>query len=284
MKNKSILLMLVCCFFAQVKAQKQPVDYVNTIIGATTAADGKMFAYDGKTFPGAATPFGLVQLSPDTKTGGDHGPGYSWHHKTIEGFSFTHMSGIGWYGDLGNFLVMPTVGELHTAKGSEEHPEEGYRSRYSHDSEVTEAGYYAVTLDDYRVRTELTVTPRTGIIRFTFPEHAQSRIQIDLARRIGGTSTEQRVEKVDDHTIQGWMRCTPDGGGWGDGYGNANYTVYFYCQFEKPLEKYGVWSVDVPAGLDRKNRLNEDPEWQKQVAAAKVMPMCSEAEGKHLGF
>ena len=57
----------------------------------------------------------------------------------------------------------------------------------------------------------------------------------------------------------------------------------FYCQFEKPFEKYGVWSVDVPAGLDRKNRLNEDPEWQKQVAA-KVMPMCSEAEGKHLGF
>ena len=61
MKNKSILLMLVCCFFAQVKAQKQPVDYVNTIIGATTAADGKMFAYDGKTFPGAATPFGSIK-------------------------------------------------------------------------------------------------------------------------------------------------------------------------------------------------------------------------------
>ena len=100
----------------------------------------------------------------------------------------------------------------------------------------------------------------------------------------GLRNSEQRVEKVNDHTIQGWMRCTPDGGGWGDGYGNANYTVYFYCQFEKPLEKYGVWSVDVPAGLDRKNRLNEDPEWQKQVAAAKVMPMCSEAEGKHLGF
>ena len=61
----------------------------------------------GKTFPGACTPFGMVQISPDTITGGDNGPGYSYHHKTIEGFSMTHMSGIGWYGDLGNFLVMP---------------------------------------------------------------------------------------------------------------------------------------------------------------------------------
>ena len=75
MKTTRILLMFVCCFYAQVNAQQQPVDYVNTIIGATTAADGKLVAFDGKTFPGAASPFGVVQLSPDTKTGGDHGPG-----------------------------------------------------------------------------------------------------------------------------------------------------------------------------------------------------------------
>ncbi len=54
----------------------------------------------------------MVQLSPDTVTGGDNGPGYSWEHKTIEGFSFTHMSGIGWYGDFGNFQVMPTTGTI----------------------------------------------------------------------------------------------------------------------------------------------------------------------------
>lgn len=101
-------------------AQKEPVDYVNTIIGASTSAEaGKSGHGLGKTFPGSCTPFGLVQLSPDTKTGGDNGPGYSWHHSTIEGFSFTHLSGIGWYGDFGNFLVMPTTGPLRTFKGTE---------------------------------------------------------------------------------------------------------------------------------------------------------------------
>lgn len=284
MKYRRWALFAVCLVPLCGQGQTRPADYVNTVIGATTAAEGKELAYDGKTFPGAATPFGLVQLSPDTRTGGDNGSGYSWHYKTIEGFSFTHMSGIGWYGDLGNFLVMPAVGPLHTAKGSEEAPESGYRSRYAHGTEVTEAGYYAVTLDDYRIRTELTATPRTGMIRFTYPRNAQSRIQIDLARRIGGTSTEQYVEVADDHTIRGWMRCTPEGGGWGDGDGNADYTVYFYCRFSKPLVKYGVWSVEVPEGLERKNRLNDDPEWQKRVAEADILPMCRKAEGKHLGF
>lgn len=86
------------------------VDYVNPMIGATTLDNiGNTDLGLGKTFPGVCTPFGLVQLSPDTKTGGDNGSGYSYHHTTIEGFSFTHMSGIGWYGDLGNFLVMPTT-------------------------------------------------------------------------------------------------------------------------------------------------------------------------------
>jgi len=84
--------------------RKTLVDYINPIIGANTSSR----LGEGKTFPGPATPFGLVQLSPDTITGGDNGPGYSWEHKTIEGFSLTHMSGVGWYGDLGNFLVMPT--------------------------------------------------------------------------------------------------------------------------------------------------------------------------------
>lgn len=109
-----VLLFLIRIFLSNAH---ELVDYVNPMIGATTLDNiGNTDLGLGKTFPGVCTPFGLVQLSPDTKTGGDNGSGYSYHHTTIEGFSFTHMSGIGWYGDLGNFLVMPTTGKLHTLK------------------------------------------------------------------------------------------------------------------------------------------------------------------------
>ena len=188
------------------------VNYINRFIGASTnVADAGAFHGLGKTFPGATTPFGLVQLSPNTITGGDNGSGYSYEHTTIEGFAFTQMSGIGWYGDLGNFLVMPTTGELNTSSGRINNPEEGYRSKYSKEDEVAKAGYYATTLTDYGIKAEATAAAHSGILRFTFPENKQSRIQIDLARRVGGTSTEQYIKVVDQNTIQGWMKCTPDG-------------------------------------------------------------------------
>ena len=143
--------------------------YVNPFIGATTntKAAGSYHGL-GKTFPGATAPFGMVQVSPNTITGGDNGPGYSYEHTTIEGFAFTQMSGIGWYGDLGNFLVMPTVGPLHTAAGRAEKPEEGYRSRYDKQSEKASAGYYSVLLTDYNVKAEATALPHSGMLRFTF--------------------------------------------------------------------------------------------------------------------
>ncbi len=255
------------------------VDSINPMIGASTSAE---FG-EGKTFPGAATPFGLVQLSPDTITGGDNGPGYSYHHTSIEGFSFTHMSGVGWHGDLGNFLVMPTTGKLKTGRGRNG-SEDGYRSRFRHDTETAQAGYYAVTLDDYGIRAELTAAPRAGILRFTFPKSEQSRLQIDLARRVAGTSVRQYVKVVDAQTIEGWMKCTPDGGGWGNGGGKANYTVYFSAQFSKPLTNFGVWSADIPDGWKRKLEDIESQRYREVVAAANVLPGCRELEGKHLGF
>ncbi|WP_455664738.1 GH92 family glycosyl hydrolase [Phocaeicola sp.] len=266
-------------------AQKAPVDYVNPIVGATTADEIAGSDHGlGKTFPGVCTPFGLVQLSPDTKTGGDNGPGYSWHHHTIEGFSFTHMSGIGWYGDLGNFLVMPTTGKLHTFKGTEDEPENGYRSRYSHAREVAKADGYSVMLDDYQIKVELAAASRSGMIRFTYPQSEVSRIQIDLARRIGGTSTEQYVEVVDNYAIKGWMRCTPDGGGWGDGAGQGNYTAYFYCCFDRPLKDFGVWSAEIPDGVERKNASNDDPAYHEYIKNARIIPQQKITQGKHLGF
>lgn len=264
--------------------EKAAVDYIDPIIGAITYGKKSKDAHGfGKTFPGAATPFGLVQLSPDTFTGGDNGSGYSYEHPTIEGFSFTHMSGVGWFGDLGNFLVTPTVGKLQTNRGVPKEPESGYRSRYSHDTEVTQAGYYAVTLDDYNVKTELTAAPRAGIIRFTYPESDSSRVQIDLSRRVGGTSTEQYIKVVNENTIQGWMKCPPEGGGWGAGAGNADYVVYFYCQFSKPLKDYGIWSADIP-DVPRKMRFIRKENYQDAVKNAKIFKGKKELQGKHLGF
>lgn len=259
--------------------QKKLVDSINPLIGASTSQE---FG-EGKTFPGPTTPFGLVQLSPDTITGGDNGPGYSWHHNTIEGFSFTHMSGIGWYGDLGNFLVMPTTGTLKTERGTKG-AEDGYRSRFRHETEVVKAGYYAVTLDDYNIRAELTAAPRAGLLKFTFPKAEQARVQIDLARRVGGTSVRQSVTVVDDHTIEGWMECTPDGGGWGNGDGKAHYTVHFSAQFSKPLKKFGVWSAEIPDSQRRKREDIESAAYRARVAAADMLEGCRAREGKHLGF
>lgn len=262
------------------------VDYVSPVIGTSTSIEGAKSSHGlGKTFPGPAMPFGLVQLSPDTKTGGDNGPGYSYHHKTIEGFSFIHMSGIGWYGDFGNFLVTPSVGKLHTFVGEENEPGSGYRSSYSHDNEVIKAGYYAVTLDDYDVRVELTSAHRSGMMRMTYPKSETSRIAIDLARRIGGSSTEQYIRVVDDTTIEGWMRCTPKDGGWGNGAGNVSYTVYYYCRFSKPLKDFGVWNATLPEGMDAvRLETLDNKDYKEAVANAQIIRGCKEFQGRHIGF
>lgn len=275
-----IAVLLVSC-----AAGKSNVDYINPIIGSVTYVETTEDIHGfGKTFPGATTPFGLVQLSPDTRTGGDNGCGYSWSHSTIEGFSFTHMSGVGWNGDLGNFLVMPTTGKLFTNKGTDDNPEDGYRSRYSHDNETAEAGYYSVLLSDYNIKTELSAAPRAGIIRFTFPENENSRIQIDLSRRVGGTSTEQFIKIENENTISGWMKCPPEGGGWGNGDGKADYVVYFYCEFSKPFKDYGIWTADIPDDWRRKSNDVPSPRYQKLVAGAAIHKNVEEYQGEHLGF
>lgn len=284
---KKLAALIVCLTTLNLAAQqKDLVDYINPAIGASTSEEAAGSSHGmGKTFPGSATPFGLVQLSPDTKTAGDNGPGYSWHHTTMEGFSMIHMSGIGWYGDLGNFLITPTTGKLHTSKGNDDTPENGYRSHYSHDRETIRAGYYAVTLDDYNIRAELTSQKRAGFLRFTYPKNDMSRVQIDLARRIGGTSNFQSVEVVSNNTIKGWMKCEPSGGGWGHGGGKADYIVYFYCEFSKPFTNYGFWSADIPEGTDRcgGDAINK-PEYQELIKNAKIIRGEKSISGRHIGF
>lgn len=270
---------------AAVHADKFPADYVNPFIGASTStAKAGVLHGLGKTFPGATTPFGMVQVNPNTITGGDNGPGYSHEMEHIEGFAFTQMSGIGWFGDLGNFLVTPTTGKLQVVAGRHPDVARGYRSKYDKSSEVARAGYYAATLSDYGVRVEATASQRAGMLRFTFPENEASRIQIDLARRTGGTSTKQFVKVVGDHAIEGWMECTPDGGGWGNGDGKASYTVYFHAEFSKPLKDYGVWKADIPDGQSRKREAIESADYDRLIARAEILVKPGQVEGEHLGF
>ncbi|GHT72799.1 hypothetical protein AGMMS50262_02650 [Bacteroidia bacterium] len=282
-----LIVLLSGCSCKSIISDIAPAQYVNPFIGASTSV-GAAGVYHGlgKTFPGATTPYGMVQVSPNTITGGDNGSGYSYEHKTIEGFAFTQMSGVGWYGDLGNFLVMPTTGALKTVAGKENRPDlpTGYRSHYDKETETASAGYYSVNLIDYAIKVEATAAPHSGILKFTFPKNKLSRIQIDLARRTGGTSVYQFVEIVDDRHIQGWMKCTPDGGGWGDGDGKADYTVYFFAELSKPMKQTGFWSADIPDTWKRKRDDTQSDEYLCRVADARIIRDVQQCEGKHIGF
>jgi predicted alpha-1,2-mannosidase len=264
-----------------------PIDYIDPMIGATAERDENGRESCGRTIPGAVTPFGAVQLSPDTFTGSDICTGYSDHHTTIEGFSMLHLSGVGAAGEFGNFLFMPTVGPFYPNKGDEAAPELGYRSRYSKESEVAKAGYYAVDLVDYGIKTELTASPHVGLLRFTFPEAKDSRIQIDFGRRIGGRSENQFFEVVNENTIRGWAYCNADGGGWMQGRRltkDLEYKVYFYAEFDKPFTKTGAWSSDIPEGyVGDKDTINTD-EYQGWIKASKITDSPKTLEGRNIGF
>ena len=213
--------------------------YIDPIIG--TVGDEKKTSIHGggKTHPGACYPFGMVQLSPDTVTGGDNGTGYNYCHHNIEGFSFNHMSGIGWYGDLGNLQIMPIVGETDLRSGSNRevpfHGTVGWRSSFSHQNEVAKAGYYAVLLDRYDVFCEATVSCHTGVLRFTYPANAESGLILNFSRRIAGRSPYQQVT-VDGRRIYGKIVCDHRFGGFGRGRGGIDYELFFCMEISKSFE------------------------------------------------
>ncbi len=139
---------------------------------------------DGHTYPGATVPFGMVQLSPDTsmpdfKHAYKWAAGYQYGDGSLLGFSHTHFSGSG-HSDLGDVLVMPISGEVRLEPGDPAQPGSGYRSRFSHQSEQAQPGYYAVTLQDYGVRAELTASRRVGWHRYSFPAGKPAHLLLDL--------------------------------------------------------------------------------------------------------
>ncbi len=193
--------------------------YVNVFIGT---------GGHGHTFPGATTPYGMVQLSPDTRTlGWDACGGYHYSDSTVIGFSHTHLSGTG-ISDLGDILFMPFVGEAKLQPGTPENPDSGYRSRFRHESEKTEPGYYSVLLTDYNIKAELTATARTGFHRYTFPTNNAVGIIIDLSHTIyPDKKPEHEFHIISDTEIEGLKRS----GGWA-----KDQHLYFYARFSKPFK------------------------------------------------
>ncbi len=206
--------------------ERQPVDWVDAMLGTSSSR--------WMLYPGPSMPFGMVKLSPDNQ---DHcwKAGYEYLIGNIAGFSHIHS----W--TMGGLLVMPTVGELKTVPGSQNDPDKGYRSRFRHETEVASPGYYAVTLDDYGIRAELTATTRAGFQRYTFPKSDKAQILFDLLfpTEYNFSVQNAHIKKVSNTEIEGYSKQRGEGGArWND------YTVHFVARFSKPFDSFGGWVGD----------------------------------------
>ena len=199
----------------------------------------------GHTYPGATVPFGFVQLSPETdlvpySTGEGYNPaayrycaGYQYADRTIVGFAHTHFNGTG-HSDLGDLLVMPTVGALQLEPGPADRPELGYRSRFSHEREQARPGSYRVTLDDAAIEVELTATERVGLHRYTFPASPDAHLILDLTANIYDYpgKTVWSTVRLESPTLLTGSRLTT---GWA-----RSRILYFAIELSKPVKSYGL--------------------------------------------
>ncbi len=246
------LIYLSAAFLMACSAPKEePVDLVNTFIGT---------GGHGHTYPGASLPFGMMQLSPDTRLEGWDGcGGYHYSDSIIFGFSHTHLSGTG-IADYADILFMPTSGEVKMHNGIADGSDRGYSSLFSHMEEKASPGYYFVHLKDHSVDVELTVDERSGIHRYTFNEDVEQNVIIDLAHR--DMVLESSLRKVSDTEIEGMRRSRS----WAQ-----DQVVYFVAKTDRPIVEFGISDngeliEDGSAeGTDIKAYLRFDPEESDQL-------------------
>jgi predicted alpha-1,2-mannosidase len=223
--------LLLCSFFT-IGAQPSLTRHVDPFIGT---------AGHGHTFPGATMPFGMVQLSPDTRlTGWDGCSGYHYSDHIVYGFSHTHLSGTG-ISDYGDVLLMPTVGEVFLNALPDGKPEKGYASRFRHATETARPGYYSVRLDDENILVELAATKRAGFHRYTFPSSGRANVVLDLTHRDKVIDSELRI--TGGTTFVGWRRSE----GWA-----KDQIVYFAGEFSQPFNAWGI-SEDDRVSTDQRN-------------------------------
>lgn len=213
MANQSLMKKAISFIFLQlfisVSAQNLHKN-VNPFIGT----DGH-----GHTYPGATVPFGMVQLSPDTRIDGswDGCSGYHYSDKTIYGFSHTHLNGTG-CSDYGDIMLMPTMGETSFDNKM-------YSSTFSHQNEKASAGYYSVKLDKHNIDVRLTTSTRVGFHEYTFNNAGQANIILDLNHRDKLLEGEVRI--IDQKRI--WVKRRSEA--WA-----KDQIVFALIEFDKPME------------------------------------------------
>lgn len=209
-----ILALLSSCSSTQ---KKVPIDYIDPFIGT---------GFHGHTYPGATTPYGAVQLSPDTRTGDwDACSGYHYSDSTIIGFSHTHLSGTG-CADLGDVLFHPTTKDITPTPNKKGYIFEPIA--FSHKDEKASAGYYSVDFKTEGIKAELTATTYTGIHRYTFAEGKKQSIIIDMSHLLAEEAIDSLViRQTGDNEISGMRRTQ----GW-----VTNQYVFFVAQFSNNFE------------------------------------------------
>ena len=209
---KRYIIILICifpCLAFQSIAQVNYAKIVNPFIGT---------GGHGHTFPGAVAPFGMVQVSPDTRIDGSWDGCSGYHHSDsiIYGFSHTHLSGTG-CSDYGDIMIMPMMGKASFDNKI-------YSSKYSHKKEKANAGYYSVHLDDDDIDVELTTTTRVGFHKYTFNKAGKINVILDLLHR--DKLLDGKIKIVDNKTIEGYRKSYA----WA-----ADQRVYFRIEFSKPF-------------------------------------------------
>lgn len=214
MRNKIIITIVFLIFFIHFSFS-QDKDY-DSLVDPFIGTGGH-----GHTYPGASVPFGMMQLSPDTRlTGWDGCSGYHYSDSVIYGFTHTHLSGTG-CSDYGDILLMPMAGSYSFDNTK-------YSSSFSHKNETASPGYYSVLLDN-GIKTELTVSKRSGMHQYTFPAGKTPYVILDLQHR--DEVIESYVEMINDSTIQGLRRSKA----WA-----TDQWVYFVIRFSQPVTSFGL--------------------------------------------
>jgi len=262
--RKLILYFTFSIFHFSLLAQKDYCGMVNPFIGT---------GGHGHTYPGASMPFGMMQLSPDTRGADwDGSSGYHYSDSVIYGFSHTHLSGTG-IPDYCDVLFMPFTGDVKWESKE-------CRSSFSHKNEKASPGYYEVVLDKGNIKAQLTTSVRSGMHQYTFPLNARDgSMLIDLKWR--DEVLESWIEKVSDYELRGFRRSKS----WAQ-----NQYLYFYVKFEKPIKNYLVLTGEGKivtdtrvVGKNLKLAVNFDL-FDNKVVRAKVGISGVSAEGAKLNF